>query len=234
MKKWLPLFLLFLTPAMAKAPTSPLRIAIVDTGLNLNDPRFKDHLCYTGHKDFTETGLEDTDGHGTFVAGLITKYAMEGNYCLLIYKYYEDKTPGYITLQREVKAFEEAVKNGAKIVNFSAGGEEFDEDEYLAVNDHPDVTFVVAAGNESKNIDTEEGHFYPASYHTVNTVIVGNVLETGSVAPYSNWSNKKMFWEVGDVNSTLPNNKEGRMRGTSFSAAVKTGKLIRERLNATK
>jgi subtilisin family serine protease len=179
--------------------------------------------------------MEDKVGHGTFVTGLIQKYAKDGNFCLLIYKYtHFDKTfSGYVNLQNEVKAFREAIKNGAKIVNFSAGGPEFDEDEYLFINGHPNVTFVVAAGNEGKNIDTRD-YFYPASYHAENVVVVGNITEDGNPTPHSNWTDHKMYWEVGSVISTLPNGRSGRMEGTSFSAAIRTGKLIREKLDAAK
>lgn len=229
------LTLLILAPALAKAPNPPLRIAIVDTGLNLNDPRFKDHLCPGGHKDFVGKGLKDKVGHGTHVTGIISKIAGDRNYCLLIYKYFDTFAPGNITVKREVKAFQEAIDNGATIINFSGGGAEFNEQEYLMIKNNPTVTFVVAAGNENKNIETEEGHYYPASYLLNNMVVVGNVGNDNLKAETSNWAYRPIQWENGvDVLSTLPNNKTGFKTGTSMATAIYTGKLIRRILDATK
>lgn len=235
---WLTLSL-FCTDASAKQHREPLKIAIVDTGLNLFDPRFKGHICPGGHKDFTNTGLNDFIGHGTFVAGLIQKYAGKTNdYCFLIYKYYTYRTPAKVIIRGEVDAFREAIKNGAKIINFSGGGETFSEDEYLVVKENPDVLFVVAAGNESKNIETETGHFYPASLLMNNEQVVGNITSDGKQAETSNWANpgrERFFWEIGtDVKSILPNGNTGIESGTSFSTAIRTGKVIRDFLDATK
>jgi subtilisin family serine protease len=231
--KYLMLFLLFLTPALAKAPSQPIKIGIVDTGLNLNDPRFTSHLCVYGHKDFTGSGIEDTLGHGTHIAGIIQKYAGEGNYCFLIYKYYSSIASSFQNVKNEQAALEKAVEDGVKIVNFSGGGPEFNEDEYLTISDHPDVTFVVAAGNESKNIETPEGKFYPASYFTENLIVVGDFDIEGVAASTSNWATRKISWEIGErVNSTLPNGHTGYMSGTSQATAIRTGKLVRKMLNA--
>lgn len=228
--KWLfPIFFLFLLPTLAKPPVLPIKIAVVDTGLNLNDLRFKDHLCSSGHQDFTGTGMQDTIGHGTFVAGLIVKYAEDANYCIIVYKYYTESGDIF---QSEMNSFQDAIKNGAKIINFSAGGKTYEKREFDLINNHPEVTFVFAVGNKSSDIDTDSGNFFPASYHTANSILVGNINTDGTHEVYSNWTSQQMYWEVGNVYSTLPDDKTGHWNGSSFSAAIKTGKLIREMSNA--
>ena len=57
--------------AILTASTLPLRVAVIDTGLDLSDKRFSSRLCKEGHEDFTHTTIEDKSGHGTHVVGLI-------------------------------------------------------------------------------------------------------------------------------------------------------------------
>jgi subtilisin family serine protease len=231
MKPAIPLILaLFLVPSTS---AEQLKIAIVDTGLDINDPRFAGHICPSGHKDFTETSLEDTLGHGTFVAGLIKKNAGNSNYCLLIYKYYVDSAPGSVNVRRELAALREAISNGADIVNFSGGGPIFNEEESLLIKYHPEVTFVVAAGNEGKSLDISGNEYYPASYFYPNEIVVGSVNSKGKRSSFSNYGKNVEVKELGEgVVSYVPNNRIATWEGTSFSTAIHTGKLIRKMLHA--
>lgn len=232
MKYWAILLLLLTTPASERYQHKLIKIAVIDSGLNITDHRFRKHICPKGHQDFTGFGLEDTVTHGTHVVGLIEKYAGEGNYCLLIYKYFDESLSGFYTARYEILALKEAIKNGAKIINFSGGGTSFSEQEYIIIKDHPEVTFVVAAGNEGKNIDTAEGRYYPASLPFKNVVVVGSLNRDGSKAETSNWAERSIAWEIGEnVLSTIPNGEMGYLSGTSMSTAIHTGRLIRKILN---
>lgn len=205
-----------------------LKVAVVDTGLDLTDPRLKDHLCSSGHKNFVKNQtLEDVNGHGTFVAGLIEQYAKNGNYCLLIYKYYDDSESGMGNLEREVLAFQEAIDNEADIINLSAGGSSFDELEYITIKNNPNVTFVISAGNDGENLDLPGNKYFPASYWLKNEVVVENINEDGTLAHTSNYSVKTNVKEVGENSlSYFPHDRAGYLSGTSMSAAIHTGKLI--------
>jgi subtilisin family serine protease len=212
-----------------------LKIAIVDTGLDLSDPRFDGHICPKGHKTFTSTGIADTIGHGTHIAGLIQQYAGDGPYCFLIYKYYSEYAPGHVNLQNESAAFQEAIRNGADIVNFSAGGPEFNEDEYLMIKNHPEVTFIVAAGNERSNLDLPENGYFPASYFLKNEIVVGALDSVGNKLPHSNWGRLVKIKEIGqDVLSLVPYSLDStglaRKTGTSQATAIHTGKEVAKRL----
>lgn len=213
----------------------PLKIAVIDTGLNLDDPRFAEHLCKTGHMNFVMNNDRPIDehGHGTHVTGLIQQYAGKGNYCFLIYKYYSDANPGSVNLKNTVKAIHAAVENGATIINYSGGGPEFAEDEYLSIKNSPKVTFIVAAGNEHHDIDITKD-YYPANYNLTNEIIVGSLNAAGTRASTSNWATKtQIVWEVGDsVLSTFPGEKTGYMSGTSQATAIHTGKVVAMRLSA--
>ena len=91
MKCLIPILALFLA---SQVQAQTLRIGIVDSGLNLSDTRLNGHLCSSGTIDFTGEGIADTDGHGTAMVGLIeSNNAREGDYCLVIYKYYSRSAP---------------------------------------------------------------------------------------------------------------------------------------------
>jgi subtilisin family serine protease len=237
------LFLPAITEAQChKHCRTQIRVAVVDTGLDLTDPRFKNHLCPTGHKNFVEgETLDDVNGHGTFIAGLIEKYAGNANYCLLIYKYYQESAEGVQNLNNEVLAFKEAIANKADIINFSAGGPEFYEKEALMISENPRVTFVVAAGNEGKDLDIPGNEYYPASLFYTNMKVVENTDKYGVLSEHSNYSKKIKDKEVGvnvlsylpddsklskKVKTDVPYTKTGYMSGTSMSTAIFSGKLV--------
>lgn len=227
--KFLLALLLLITPTVLANGSAALKIAIVDTGLDLQDPRFAAHLCPTGHEFFAGKTIKDEHGHGTHVAGLIQKYAGSGDYCFLIYKYYSDSQTGQQNLIAEIASINVAIRNGAKIINISGGGPEFTEQEYLAIKSHPEVRFVVAAGNEHRDIDVPSQEYYPASYWLPNETVAENA-ENGKLAQSSNWSKKAVSEDGENVLSTLPDGKYGRMTGTSQSTAIRTGKIVHELL----
>jgi len=204
-----------------------LKVAVVDTGLDLNDPRFKNVLCDKDHYDVTQTSIVDHNGHGTHVAGLIKKYAKDSDYCLMIIKYYRDEDSAKVSSFNSYYAFTYAVSKGADIVNFSSGGKTFSADEYNSIMKGLNTIFIVAAGNDHKNLD--ETPYYPACYKLPNIYVVGNAVN-GVPFSSSNYGSAIDFWENGqDVLSTMPGGKEGRMSGTSMSTAIHTGKLIYEK-----
>ena len=221
------LLLLLTIPGNAASPCKPFtRIAVVDTGLDLNDTRLKDHLCPTGHKDFTGEGLKDINGHGTHVTGLIEQYAKKANYCIQVYKYFQESSSGQVNLNRELLALHEAVRSGVNIVNFSGGGPQFNEEESLIIRNHPEVTFVVAAGNDGKDLDNDFYEYYPAQLFYRNMIVVGGLDWMGNKTPSSNYSHRIKTKELGEnVKSTLPGGL-GYLSGTSQATAIATGKLV--------
>jgi major intracellular serine protease len=214
--------------ALSANAAEPVRVAVIDTGLDLADPRFQDVLCKSGHKDFTGTGIQDVIGHGTHVAGLIKKYAGTRGYCLIILKFYADGADGQTDMARMSAAEREAVTQGARFVNVSGGGSGFNEDESVILKEARSVTWVVASGNEGKDIDAAGNAYYPACHKLPNIIVVGALLRSGGRASYSNYGKSVTAWELGDeVVSTMPKGQRGRMSGTSMATAIHTGKLIR-------
>ena len=218
--------MLFASAALAKAPVNKtLRIGVLDTGLDLSDPRFQDVLCPKGHRDFTGTGIEDSVGHGTHVAGIIKEVAGKGNYCLVILKYFDYATHKDSELY-EKRALEYAAKQKIDIINLSGEGSDFDEVEFNILTFTPKMLLIGAVGNGGKY---QRG--YPGCLGLSNTRCVGSAIDGVPVisSNYGPWVN---VWQNGvNVFSTLPNGKMGYMSGTSMATAIETGTEIRRRLN---
>lgn len=212
-------------------PETRIKVAILDTGLDLSDPRFKDVLCREGHRDFTGVGLIDRMSHGTHIAGLVKRYADTEGYCLMILKI---TAGGNYGIEPELLALQFAIKSGVKFINMSVAGEGFSEEERLLLRNaviNKGITVVVAAGNSGRNIDIPTQETYPANYNIPGMYVVGNNKKDGGRAPTSNYGTKVNVWVVGEnVISTVPGLTEEAMSGTSMSAAIQTGLLVHKYL----
>lgn len=220
-------FLLVITNSYAESTN---KIAIIDTGLDMKDKRFASHLCISGHEDLTGEGLFDTVEHGTHVTGLIIKYAEQSDYCLIIIKFYSENKPASVNILNVNIALKIATDLNVNMVNFSGGGEVPDIEEQFIILNNPQTTFIVASGNDGKNLDERGNYYFPASYNFPNIISVGSLLETGVRSKTSNYGNIVKAWEIGhNVLSTVPNNKMDYKSGTSMATAIKTGKLIKKK-----
>ncbi len=211
-----------------KSSQAELKVAVIDTGLDISDSRFTGVLCKEGHKDFTGTGLIDTDGHGTHIVGIIKKYAgSTANYCIIILKYFDTAQGGRENTQHEIEALQHAVEQHAVIINASYGGPTLEENEYLIIKEHPETLLIGAAGNEN-----EEKRRYPGCMGLSNTRCVGALGHDGKRAPFSNYGRWVDTWQPGvDVISTYPKGKTHSLSGTSQATAIETGLEIKKRCN---
>lgn len=183
----------------------PLKVAIIDSGANnLKDLR----LCKNPGE------VSDDIGHGTTVAKTITQYA-KGNYCLLIYKAVTSWDEPTLNAARSLTAIYTAIADGAKIINMSYSGDGFDILEQEAIAHNKNVTFVVAAGNNGKDISILSNWVYPASYDLPNMIVVGATDKNGMRLKDSNYGKYVDAWREESC--------------TSYATARRTGELIKER-----
>jgi subtilisin family serine protease len=107
-------------------PLAAVRVAVIDSGVDLGHPELANRVVSA--RSFVGGQPRDTEGHGTFVAGLIgaeTDNAtgitgMAPTAELLVAKVVTSKRT--IPVEAEAKAIRWAVENGARVINMSFGG----------------------------------------------------------------------------------------------------------------
>lgn len=212
---------LLLTSTLASAD-APVTIAVIDTGLDIKDARFTEHLCASGHRDFTGTGLQDLSGHGTHVTGLIQQYAANADYCLVIIKYWLPGIEGGTSARLLRDALAYAVSLNVAIINVSSSGFAPSKREHEILANHPHTLLIGAAGNNSM-----DRNMYPCGYGLANTVCVGALRLNGGRLKMSNYGRWVTQWEVGE---SVPSAQVGAgiavKSGSSMATAIYTGKLI--------
>ncbi len=220
-------------------------VAVIDTGVDAShvalstnmwrDPAIKDKSVYGWNFVTNQPNPADDHGHGTHVAGIIGAIAqpqagvagVARQVSIMAVKYYSDKNPGAVNLANTVKAINYAVDHGARIINYSGGGPEFSEEEYLAIRraEEKGVLFVSAAGNEHQNTDKVENYYYPSAYGLSNIISVAATDVNNRLLSSSNWGRKKVDVAApGEgIFSTLPSGRYGSMTGTSQATAFVSG-----------
>lgn len=208
-----------------------ITVAVIHTGIDFTHPALEKDISKYGHNFATTiyagpTNPIDGHGHGTHVSGIIESVS-NGHVLIVPIRYYLDSNPGSVNLRNTVKAIRFAVDHGAKIINYSGGGPEFSEEEYLALKyaEAHNVLVVAAAGNEHKDADLVENYYYPAAYRLSNMISVMGVDVNLNRVPSSNWGKNKVDIAAPGENifSTLPGGRFGYMTGTSQATPFVTG-----------
>lgn len=218
-------------------------VAVIDTGLDAQHPDLAANIWrdkdFSYGWDFVKNKSNPTDehGHGTHVAGIIgaianPKSGISGvahKVSIMSVKYYSDQNSGSVNLANTVKAINYAIDHGARIINYSGGGPEFSESEYLALKkaESKGILVVAAAGNERQNTDFMEHYYYPAAYapRLTNIISVAATTTKNQLLPSSNWGKNKVDVAApGEaIYSTIPGGRYGQMSGTSQATAFVTG-----------
>ncbi|HTJ27652.1 MAG TPA: S8 family serine peptidase [Candidatus Limnocylindria bacterium] len=189
-----------------------IAVAVIDTGVDETNTDLSGKLTVresvitdpTTNVQTVKTGpgtVQDTDGHGTNVAGLAVaqannRYGFAGvgyNTQLQAYKVFQNDTstnpcPSANTAD-EARAIADAVKNGASVINISLGAPQSsgaDATEQAAVEAAiaAGVTVVAANGNEYPGSDGQQPDF-PAAYAGVIAVGASAVSDDNVGASYS-------------------------------------------------
>ncbi|MDR3607026.1 MAG: S8 family peptidase [Oligoflexia bacterium] len=218
-------------------------VAVIDTGLDATHRDLTKNVWHDPNSPsiygwnfvVDHANPIDDHGHGTHIAGIIGAVADPQNgvsgvahhVSIMPVKYYSDANPGSVNLRNTVAAINYAVEHGARIINYSGGGPEFSEDEYLAIKkaEARGVLFVAAAGNEHQDTDLSENYYYPAAYRLSNIISVAATDIRNTILPSSNWGHKRVDIAAPGENiySTLPGGRYGYMTGTSQATAFVTG-----------
>lgn len=190
-------------------------VAVIDTGVQTTHPDLAEHMWVNqaeaegapgvdddnngyiddinGYDFYNNDGSvydeEDGDEHGTHVAGTIAASIGNGlgvagiapNVKIMSLKFIG---PEDGSTYDALRAIDYAKAQGVKISNNSYGGPFYDEFLKEAIEDSG-MLFVVAAGNESLNIDKDP--MYPAAFDSSNIISVGAIDNQGYKAEFSNY-----------------------------------------------
>jgi subtilisin family serine protease len=115
----------FWPDALPELPT--VKVAVIDSGIDYQHPEFAGRVA-AGRSFVGGSWKHDTDGHGTFVSGILAADPANGigiaglgfNVALLVGKVVQPD--GNVLLEAEVKAITWAVREGARVINLSLGG----------------------------------------------------------------------------------------------------------------
>jgi len=209
---------------------SGIVVSIIDTGIDLNHPDLEGKII--GGYDFVDNDEmpEDTNGHGTQVAGIIAANGnLKGiapNSKILMYKVSEDgeSVPSHLI----IKAIEKSIEDGADIINISLGINQTNTKIDQAVNKaiKNNIFVVTAAGNFGPELSTigspginPNAITVGATFNNVTSSLVStfeiegktfNVFPmVGTKALTEPITSQIIFGKYGKVDDLLGNNFEG-------------------------
>jgi len=204
----------------------PIKVAIVDTGIDLTHPDLKDNIKGGVSTVLYTISYNDDNGHGTHVAGIVAAIDNEIGVIgvgpkidLYAVKVLDRRGSGY--LSDVIEGLDWAIKNGMQIVNMSFGASSYNaslEDAIKKVN-AAGIVQVAAAGNSGPGDNTVS---YPAKFAEVIAVTATD--QTDTIASWSSRGSEVDLAAPGvDIYSTYKGSTYKTLSGTSMAAPHVTG-----------
>jgi subtilisin family serine protease len=202
-----------------------VKIAVIDTGCDLNHPDIKDNLLQ-GY-NFVEDNEDPTDrnGHGTHVTGTIAAcnngMGMVGvapDAKIMPVKALGDDGSG--NLNDIVRAISWSIDNGADIISMSLGSEGPNEklEKVIQYAASKNIILFCAAGNSGESVDI----MYPAKYD--HTIAIGAIDSNFERTSFTCSGETLDFLCPGmDIISAVPGGGYASMSGTSMSNPFAVG-----------
>lgn len=186
-------------------------VAVIDSGIDYNNPLFKDKVVDLGlnlSTSGTPKDIMDDNGHGTAVASVIAK-----NSDAYIMPIKIANGDGKGTVLGLYLALQAAIGNNVDIINLSMTAPPSELlTSAIEEAEKAGITVVVSAGNQNANVK----NYAPANIESVITVAALN--KDYSPADYSNYGNMIDYAALGEMQvETLHGTRT--MTGTSLSAA---------------
>ncbi|TGM90483.1 S8 family serine peptidase [Leptospira licerasiae] len=234
-------------------------VAVVDSGVNYNHQDLNANMWSSGSCvsdkgvslgacsngwDYADNDSNpmDLNGHGTHVAGTI---GAKGNNAIGVAGVcWTAKIMAVRVLDQSgsgdtatiIKGINFAVRNGAKVLNLSLGGPDYDSAMRSAManaGSKYDALFVVAAGNESNDLKNDNS--YPCEYDEANILCVAALDQKFQLASFSNYDSSKSRVDIGAPGTNIRSTWAGaentynlpftswltdNMFGTSWNTAI--------------
>ena len=220
--------------------SSNVTVGVIDSGVSSNHVALQ-HAHNSSFDHYDDLGA-DNYGHGTMVAGVMfAKDSQSGVYGVCYDAKYaslkacigsENERIDIVT-QRIIDAQED----GIQVLNFSGGFYEIPLDSNdpvptrqqidalrVAIENY-DGLLIVAAGNESYNLDTNDNKLYPQCFDLPNMIVVGASTNNNSCAGYSNYGKKSVdiFAPGNNIYTTNLDGTYESASGTSVAAPLVAG-----------
>jgi hypothetical protein len=216
-------------PGETTADAQPVAVAMVDAGVNYLLPSIANRLARDGDGailgfDYWDLDRRPFDSnpvrspffpqrHGTRTASLLLREAPVAT--LIPYRYPRPD------MGRMAELIEDAADAGVVVLNMALGGNRPDEWRVFeqAAAAHPDMLFVVSAGNNGRDIDSQP--VYPASLTLENMLVVSSADPDGRPAQGSNWGAESvdLFVPAEEMLVTDFNGFPRVVSGSSYAAA---------------
>jgi len=174
-----------------------VRVAILDTGLDLQHPDFAGRPIVS-QSFITGAPIDDRNGHGTHCAGVacgplhpgdVPRYGIAFGADLYIAKVLDDNADG--TYGNLIAGIDWAIRSGCAVISLSVGAPGILEASYSQVYERVAARALAAgsvliapAGNESQRPDTVAPVGHPANCPSI--LAIGALDQHLSVAPFSN------------------------------------------------
>lgn len=220
---------------LADIQTAPVTVAVIDTGIELDNPHLQDRIDFRGRNfvpSSPSSNINDKEGHGTAVAGIIAAVpAQETNYygvCgnvdvkILPLKVYSDLT-GALQIQYIIDAIYYAIEMNVDVINISIDIPHYDEGLQIACLAAYDksIPIIASAGNKGN-----EYYSYPSSCYGVISVSALSLYNNDYFlsSPFSSYNDRIDLSAHGEDIFTIGLNGTYKfLSGSSFSCAIVTG-----------
>ena len=211
-------------------------IAIIDTGLDSNNPEFAGRISPASADVAGSRTIIPENPHGTNVALVAAAARNDIGVMGIAYEAtilaLRADAPGScasggcgFTSTAVVAGFNRAIANGAKVINLSMGGSAPSNSERTAVVNaaNAGIVVVVAAGNDG----TAQADPFGAGLRAAgngNVIIAGSVSSTGAISSFSNRAGTEANWYLAAVGQSVccsysnGSPTTSTFSGTSFSA----------------
>ncbi|MBO3746111.1 S8 family serine peptidase [Streptosporangiaceae bacterium NEAU-GS5] len=233
----------YFTLAQAGIPGAPVKVGIVDTGIDIDHEDLADNVIAcaratgTFNAGIVEGSCKDGAGHGTHVAGILAADAngkgvvgTAFNARLIICKGIKDNLKG--TVADLSDCINWVYEQGAKVVNMSFGGTAASATLHQAVKNawqlglSQGATLIASAGNVP--IQATGTEFFPAAFDEVVSVAATDDkgfrgVFTGGVLASAVNADVEVAAPGVDIRSTLPGNAYGDLDGTSMASPFAAG-----------
>ncbi|ARK22314.1 hypothetical protein SporoP32a_12710 [Sporosarcina ureae] len=202
-------------------------VAVIDSGIDIQHEDLQGRIQPGGYNFYANNAnVQDVNGHGTAVAGVIAARAgnhigvagLAGTYDTKVLPLKISHLNGTSKVSDSIKAIDYAIMKQVDVINMSYGSSQPSQLEEKEIQRaiESGITVVASAGN-----DAEKGNsvMFPASYPSV--ISVGATDSKNQRASFSNFNSQVSLVAPGAViSTTYINNTYKSVSGTSFSGPM--------------